>query len=447
MNQSFRETVEMFNEWLNTNEEKKIINYIKMENSNHSYRHMHDLKEVPNRIHFIWLGSIDLVSLEYLHIWKKNGANVTLWVDSQTKYNTILPQIINRVMEKYDIGLIKAQNVFFKFSRSINAFSLDEAILKYVEMYLPCIRCNLARVETEYQTNISLLSDLFTVKDISENGDIFFDENFRTFYLYETTLRNNLAAASDIARLCILWCHGGVYIDVDTLPFINVSYDNINKKHEIPTSILNIIDVYVSHSLIVKHGFNVEIEHEKFHYCKSIISATSCGLVDDLDSLIDSDLCFSSFTLPLVHESLISISASKNNQNEFNNNILACHPKSRAVRVILREMKKRYRYCEKNGIIFHNKRLMKKQENTYYNRLVNYRTDGIFKGDEATLILSGPSLILEVLLGASYKLARLSERIHPISVSYALSVKKFCLSYDMQTMFTLKHINSSWMAK
>jgi hypothetical protein len=447
MNQSFRETVEMFNDWVITNEENEIINYIRRENSNYSYRHMHDLKEVPNRIHFIWLGSIDRGSLEYLNIWKEIGVNVTLWVDSQTKYNIILSKIINRIMEKYDIDLIKAQNVFFKFSRSINALSLDEAVFKYVEMYLPCIRCDLTRVGIEYQTKISLLSESFTVKDISEHSSVFFDDSFRIFYLYETILRNNLAAASDIVRLCILWCHGGVYIDVDTLPFINVSYDTIRKKHEIPTSILNIIDVYVSHSLIVKHGFNVEIEHDKFNYCKSIISATSYGLIDDLDSIIDNDLCFSSFTLPLVHESLISISASKNNQNEFNNNIIACHPRSRTVRVILREMKKRYRYCEKNGIIFHNKRLMEKQEDTYYNRLMNYRTDGICKGDEATLILSGPSLILEVLLGASYKLARLSERIHPISVSYALSVKKFCLSYDTQTMFTLKHINSSWMAK
>lgn len=48
------------------------------------------------------------------------------------------------------------------------------------------------------------------------------------YYYYEIILRCNLASASDIIRLLIIYQYGGVYIDVDTLPYTDNIYYNLN---------------------------------------------------------------------------------------------------------------------------------------------------------------------------------------------------------------------------
>lgn len=86
-------------------------------------------------------------------------------------------------------------------------------------------------------------------------------------------------------------------------------------------------------------------------------------------------------------------------------------------------------------------------DDDYYRRLQYYRYDGIKKGvdEEVTLILTGPSLLLEVMIGCAYQLCKLDSEASPSAISYAIRLRKFGLSYSDKTMFTLKHINSSWM--
>ncbi|WP_446444294.1 TcdA/TcdB catalytic glycosyltransferase domain-containing protein [Serratia marcescens] len=49
------------------------------------------------------------------------------------------------------------------------------------------------------------------------------------YYYYEIILRHNIASASDIVRLLIIYQYGGTYIDVDTLPYIDNIYHKLNK--------------------------------------------------------------------------------------------------------------------------------------------------------------------------------------------------------------------------
>lgn len=447
MKNSFKEVSQKFNEWLHHGDSDRVKNYIDLENNKFNSDFHGEYKVVPTIMHFIWLGCINKTNLDYLFIWKSIGVKFVLWVDHRTKYNSLLVFLINDIKKRENVDLIGAQNFLFMYATKVKAKNLNELVLWYSDNFLPSLMIEIKRIDVEYEECISYLSVFFTLKDLSEETDLFYDDDFKRFYLYETILRNNLAAASDIVRIFLLWKYGGIYVDVDTLPFINADYHEIKSKYNVPDSIINLFDVYVSFNLLKKHGFDFEFNYEKLDYCKCIISSVNTALIDCLDNLIKDGLYFSIFNFPIVHTSLLCISASKNNELEFNNNILACHPKSRAIRIILREMKKRYCYCEKNGIIFFDKSLMKKQNNKYYSRLTNYRCDGIENGDEATLVLSGPSLILEVVLGLAYKIAELSDIVQPEAVSYAMRIKNYCLSFEEQTMFTIKHIDSSWMAQ
>ncbi|MBO2006751.1 hypothetical protein J4732_07605 [Serratia marcescens] len=52
------------------------------------------------------------------------------------------------------------------------------------------------------------------------------------YYYYEIILRCNLASASDIIRLLIIYQYGGTYVDVDTLPYTDNIYHGVNKHIE-----------------------------------------------------------------------------------------------------------------------------------------------------------------------------------------------------------------------
>ncbi|WCE30498.1 TcdA/TcdB catalytic glycosyltransferase domain-containing protein [Vibrio sp. SCSIO 43137] len=445
MKLSFIDCIYLFDDYLLMDKMEDILEYIDERNSG-SKIGLEEDGIVPNYYHFIWLGSINDENLEYLFIWKELGASIILWIDSSTKYSSIRNELLDMISARYNISHLKAQDVLYKFSVSQNLVTLDDAIVSYIDQYLPDLKCRLDVIEAEYLSKKSELEQHFTVVDIFPDYTIFENRKERKYFLYETILRGNFAAASDIVRLLILWNYGGVYVDVDTLPSINFDYKYFQRKYSIPKSIMNILDVYVSYNLTLRNRYCKNVGDDKLDYCKSLLMGLSPQLIPEINkTLLDGDVNFIAPELPLVHKSLISISASKNALLEFNNNIIACHEKSKIIRLILREIRRRYTYCERNGIISLDLTKIKKQSNTYYKRLSNYRHDGFDDKDEATLILTGPSLILEVLLGCAYKVAKLDETILPDSISYAFRINDFNLCYSDQTMFTLKHINSSWM--
>jgi mannosyltransferase OCH1-like enzyme len=60
-----------------------------------------------------------------------------------------------------------------------------------------------------------------TLRDVCDHAATIMDDEFRHYYFREIALRANLAAASDILRLHVIYQFGGVYVDCDTLPSLD----------------------------------------------------------------------------------------------------------------------------------------------------------------------------------------------------------------------------------
>ncbi|MCS0418268.1 TcdA/TcdB catalytic glycosyltransferase domain-containing protein [Vibrio diabolicus] len=409
-----------------------------------------NMYEVPNSCHFIWLGNLNLNSLDYLSIWQKNTSSLTLWIDSQTQYSSLRNELLTLICNKNGCNLIKAQNILYQFATKNGISNLDKTLESYSQIYFPELVFKLQLEKEKYSHNLSILESKFEVKDIRGDFEtIFFDDAFKKFYLYETILRGNFAAASDILRILILKLYGGVYIDVDTLPKLEYNSTLLQHTSQLTPSLLNLVDVVLSHAAASQLlGSNPKNEPQ-LDGCIELLNAHHPKVLSELEQVISKGLHFSMFKYPVVHRHLLSISASKNSLGEFNNNLIAAHPNSKALGIVLREMKKRYRHCETHGYIFEALSNTRMNDDDYYRRLQHYRYDGLKKGvdEEVTLILTGPSLLLEVMIGCAYQLCKLDNEANPSAISYAFKLRQFGLSYSEQTMFTLKHINSSWMNK
>ena len=57
------------------------------------------------------------------------------------------------------------------------------------------------------------------------------------------------------------------------------------------------------------------------------------------------------------------------------------------------------------------------------------------------MILSGPTLILETVLGCAYKVFD----VEAYELSLALRNSVFGIGINRQVMFTIEHVNSNWM--
>lgn len=443
----FKKTVQRFDYWLGRGEDTKVTNFILKENEGGNKIDLSSFFEVPNLCHFVWIGHINMERLEYLKIWNHHTETINLWIDSETKYSPLREEILSFICKKHKCNIIKSQNILYKYARLNNLSSLDEVLLKYSSDNFPEIIFKFEKLKNEYYDKLSILSKYLIVNDCREHFcNLIYDNCFLDYYFYETLLRGNFAAASDILRLLILRLHGGIYIDVDTLPCINNSTMN---SHKVNSSILNLIDVVFSHNISSRYDLKSELNNPRLLHCINLVNNSYPGLLKELEENIFERAEFKQLTYPRVHRDLLSISGSKNKLDEFNNNIIASHPNSKAIKLVLREMKKRYRHCENNGYIFDDIFHETQGVDGYYQRLINYRQDGLNDklNEEITLILTGPSLILEVMIGAAYQIFGLDDDINPIAVSYAFRLNSFGLSYQQQTMFTLKHLDSSWMAR
>jgi hypothetical protein len=77
--------------------------------------------------------------------------------------------------------------------------------------------------------------------------------------------------------------------------------------------------------------------------------------------------------------------------------------------------------------------------------LLNYRFDALDHQDNVTVILTGPGLIFEVIMGLGFRLLKLDDQVSPISLSYALYSRKIGIAFMDQTFYTYDHSQSTWM--
>nr|AKN35987.1 Toxin A [Vibrio tasmaniensis] len=265
-------------------------------------------------------------------------------------------------------------------------------------------------------------------------------------YFNELTLRQNPACASDILRLSLLYRDGGMYVDVDTLP----SHRNVYKDINITTLSINenLLDIIKSEYLLR------EIRQRKRYLKNRNISLSHIeAQINDKRTLIKlkeraanrlSDF-YNQDSLH-VHRDIIKV-ATQNRIYEINNNTLLANKGSRCIRIILKEVIRRYNYLDSNNFIYSIPSRKNEEVSNYLSRLDKYRYDGIssYNDTEVTLLLTGPCLIHEVLLGLCYEVFKIPKNISPTSVSYIFRIDRTFLGFNNQTHYTPEHMRSSWL--
>jgi len=173
------------------------------------------------------------------------------------------------------------------------------------------------------------------------------------YYYYEIILRCNIASASDIARLLIIYQYGGVYIDVDTFPYTDNVYHKLNAYITREGIIENDMFLLFKTACILN---KLEPEVTSSKYVEKF-NAKALGVdvvrFDKIKKLIAIDLANFSLNMisPLgeiyIYKNLLAVGALKRLKGIYFNNFISSHKKSKAVRIILRVMRKRYRFIEK----------------------------------------------------------------------------------------------------
>lgn len=442
----------IFEEIIKNNKEDEIESYLRQLSEPLSKYNISN--PVPQHFFFVWLGILQTHAKRYPKVWLKSKVTPTFYYDSNAYLAGFYLAEFKKIAETRKIDIIDVQNDFYEFFNEISdgcKLSFDEKFLEYLSLNGINKSEYYKGMISKYIFEISIDSD-FEFVDINNIENLFFDEQFKTYYIYEIVLRNNLAAASDIVRLLLLYKFGGVYVDLDTLPCFECVFKNTNQLlSNINNVNKNIVDVIKTEELLSsivqehKRSYDKtdkEILETYMNYLSHIDDKIYSTILNDI-SMWDRKLI--KYEFPKVHKNLMRMSASKNNIFEFNNNMLASQPSSKMIRVILRQLKKRYNYSERRGFILTELVDKNIDINPYYERFKRYRFDGLNSSNNVTLILSGPSFILEVILGVSYQLLSIKYDIDPLAISYALREKNIGIPIEEQTMFTLEHIKSSWM--
>ncbi|MFB2832492.1 TcdA/TcdB catalytic glycosyltransferase domain-containing protein [Aeromonas jandaei] len=405
--------------------------------------------EKIDKLFFIWIGAINDRVIEYIDVWRTSNDGyscLTLYYDSGYFLFGELKQTLN-ILYGVEHGntkeIISAQNDFYRRIKKLmnRGYCFDTALIMLVSMTNPATAltlCELKKTNHDYFTHQRMGINYI---DIKNQNDLFVNGFYRNAYDLELTLRGNAAAASDIIRLLILYKNGGMYIDVDTLPSLNLIFGDIPSG--INPNIINIVrsEYYLRRLRKVNQCF--ESHNTDVSKLEKYLHENYPSVLALLNKKIDSakELSLRIYN-PTVYKNSLMI-ASFDNISEFNNNIMVASKGSRIVRIILRELRKRYRHLFKKN--YHMDAYEVSGDATSMSRLSNYRYDGILHlENNVTLFLSGPSLILEVLIGVTYSILDFNKEASPLAVSYALNSELARVSYREHTNYTPEHVRSSW---
>ncbi|KFA99221.1 hypothetical protein HW45_05140 [Vibrio sp. ER1A] len=320
--------------------------------------------------------------------------------------------------------------------------SFDESLILIAKE----IKVELTYILRLYKLKLLQVSKLVKIIDIRDSQDIFYNKYLEKMYFNELTLRQNAACASDILRLSLLYRDGGMYVDVDTLP----SHKNVYKDINITTLSINenLLDIIKSEYLLQEvrqrkrylKNRNISLSHiEAQINDKRILIKLKERAADRLSDFYNQDSLY-------VHRDIIKV-ATQNRIYEINNNTLLANKGSRCIRIILKEVIRRYKYLHSNNFIYSTPSHKNEKVSNYLSRLDKYRHDGLsnYNDTEVTLLLTGPCLIHEVLLGLCYEVFKIPKNISPTSVSYIFRIDRTFLGFNNQTHYTPEQLRSSWL--
>ena len=270
-----------------------------------------------------------------------------------------------------------------------------------------------------------------------------------------------MAAASDILRLHVIQHFGGVYIDCDTLPSLDhvfVRTGSYCRQHNIS---FGFIDVLKSELYMQKIAPLIEFPELQDDPNNEATSRQSdmqaitdhlrgryghlLATIEQDVNAITTDNAFRPLDEIWLFPQGLLLTGDPHNRNCFNNNLIIANQHSKAIKIVLLEMRRRYHYLDRMGAVGIASEKEVPREESYWGRLLNYRFDALDHRDNVTVILTGPGLIFETIMGLGFSLLKLDAQVSPISLSYALYSRKIGIAFMDQTFYTYDHSRSTWM--
>lgn len=438
----------LFDDLLELGKERDIHRIINSYNSKDNEYENNKNVRIRN-IFFIWIGCLRSNSLEYINIWEKYASKfeISIYIDMNFLLFENSKDIFNATynITKHSTAdyIIECQNHFRKtLSYKMKlGLSFDDSLISISKPLFRNLSHKLENTLRLRKLKIDFLKENYHIFDISNCGNIFFDQHLKNMYIQELTLRGNPAAAADILRLSILYNKGGIYIDVDTLPPMKYIYGPISEG--INPNIVNVVrSEYFLRNWREHHGLGKE-RNIDLSELENYLSVTSHKTLKDI-RITSKKIQSIDFSIKdiYVNRDLISI-AGLEKPHEYNNNVLISSKHSRLTRIILREVKRRYIFIHKNKYDLG----IKNEESSCHElyRLSNYRYDTFDDRNNVTLFLTGPSVILEVLLSVAYEVLDIDHDTSARALSYALRLNCVSISFSEHTNYTPEHMKSSWM--
>ncbi|KOY04416.1 TcdA/TcdB pore-forming domain-containing protein [Pseudomonas nunensis] len=200
------------------------------------------ISEVPKKLHFVWLGGgVGDIQKDYINVWKqvmvKDGHKLMLWYDSDAllayEANRIIVEAAkasamaagaDKVAGPIDLGNfyierlmpLKEQLYTHILKAKERGLSADEARIDLLVRGYGQDEKSLRALRAKHILSVAVMED----EDILLCDLQRLDAPLRTEDIYqrEINLRGNLAGASDVVRIEVMFMEGGLYSDVDNLP-------------------------------------------------------------------------------------------------------------------------------------------------------------------------------------------------------------------------------------
>ncbi|WP_347114794.1 TcdA/TcdB catalytic glycosyltransferase domain-containing protein [Leclercia sp. S52] len=407
--------------------------------------------QVPDVINFIWIGDINHLNHNYINLWAETNIDkdINLWCDDSTGNCALLHDAIRHYVQvnvshdQFEAEKnIRNSTFYFIFNKLKEGFLFGDSVIDFLrENNIPYNKNQRESMFPNFQNaNVKYksISNIFT-------GGF---SGFMKYYYYELILRGNLASASDIARLVIIYRYGGVYIDVDVLPnthSVFKKFNNFMAREKYIES--DNISLFKTISLLNKMSL-IDFGQDKILDHAQGIAGLEWQQDDRIYSLIESDVAAFHIEdiLPLgkiyVYKNLLSLGTDKRLKGIYLNCFIASHPQSKVVKIVLRTMAKRYAFLENNNSIFDF--YTGKNDYCYLARLLPWRSELITKDYCVTSILTGPGLIVEVLLGLAYSLFKIDDAVSPSYISELMQDDRLGIAFSNLNLDTPEALRSTW---
>ncbi|MCV3275092.1 TcdA/TcdB catalytic glycosyltransferase domain-containing protein [Aeromonas hydrophila] len=412
-------------------------------------------EELQDGLHFVWIGILNEMVLNNIKVWRvcNPRESITLWVDNRFTLSSFLKDVSKRD-ECIDSILVKQDQVYSIISSSIQAGMTYDHAFRSVLTSNGIDRSVIDNKLLSHCNIINEVSKYADIIDVSERQFILDSMKVSPLYNQEILLRTNIAAASDILRLCIIFHFGGTYIDCDTLPSFDYLFQSEDLVEFEECLMSSHMELLKSELVLRTHfGFYIgdEIRNKNIKLVEDFIKTNHEHEYENLMSVMQSS------NIPLngrgkhkLYKNQILISTKPQGKGIYFNNIIACNKGAKIIKIILAVIKKRYRLLQHYGFDKTEIALdcFQNEKNLDYElaRLAGYRVDGLCCSETNTTVsLTGPLAIIETIIGLYIHLLDLPPGFDIEALSNLMQFSKYGISYDEQYLYTYDHFFSSWM--